>query len=509
MTEGAQRDVINFLSGLDGGSSEIQSTHISFVVLSKTRAYKIKRAVVFSYLDFSTPEKRLEMCKREYALNRRTAPSLYLGVRRVTREADGGVVFDGVGELVEAVVEMRRFEQDELFDRLAAAGALTTPMIETLTERIVQFHDLAPADRTRGGAAAMTGLLDLGEASALARSKLIGRAELAALAAKLEETGLRHGALLDRRRDRGKVRHCHGDLTLRNICLLDGEPTPFDCLEFSDELATIDVLYDLAFLLMDLWRRSQFRLANVALNRYLDHCDETDGLPLLPYFMALRAAIRAEVAATRLLQTNGGEDEAKDEARVYFKLASTLLAPSKGRIVAIGGLSGSGKSSVAARLAPLVAPAPGSRVVNSDRIRKKLFGVEPTQRLPPSAYTPEISESVYASMRDEAKRVATIGWPVIVDALFDRPEDRRSIEEIARAAKVDFHGFWLDADIECRMERVGARSHDVSDATREVLMAQLRHDCGEIAWTRIDAARELDSVVADIADRLSLRSITE
>lgn len=504
MITNAQQEVIRFLSRLENEKAETVSTHISIVVLTRARAYKLKREVVFPYLDFSTPQKRLAMCEREFALNRRMTPSLYLGTRRITREAGGELVFDGAGELVDAVVEMRRFEQDALFDRLALAGALTAPMIEALAERIAEFHDLAPVDHTRGGAAAMGNLINLGEASALARSKLIAPQELGWLAAKLDEAAQRNGERLDRRRDAGKVRRCHGDLTLRNICLLDGEPTPFDCIEFSDDLATIDVLYDLAFLLMDLWRREQSGLANIALNRYLDRRDETDGLPLLPYFMGLRAAIRAEVAATRVLQADGAE--ADDEARVYFNLAPTLLQPARGRVIAIGGLSGSGKSSVAARLAPLIAPAPGARTINSDRIRKKLFGVAPTQRLPQPAYAPQASERVYELLREQAKSVAANGWPVIADAVFDRPEDRAAIEAAARDAGADFHGFWLDAGAERLMERINGRSNDVSDATREVLMAQLRHDRGHIAWSRIDAARSLDAVVADIA---ALIKITE
>jgi aminoglycoside phosphotransferase family enzyme/predicted kinase len=502
VTEHTQQEAMRFLLALGGGRSEIISTHISTVVLKDERAYKLKREVVFPYLDFSTPQKRFAMCEREVALNRRTAPKLYLGVRRITREAGGELVFDGVGELVDAVVEMRRFDKDALFDRLAAFGALTAAMIEALAERIAKFHDQAAVDYKRGGYASMKGLVDLSESSPLARSKLIGAEELASLATKLEEAASRHGTLLDRRRNAGKVRRCHGDLILRNICLLDGEPTPFDCLEFSDDLATIDVLYDLAFLLMDLWRRDQHCFANLALNRYLDHRDETDGLPLLPYFMALRATIRADIAATRVLQADGGGAEAGDEARAYFKLASSLIVPSAAQIIAIGGLSGSGKSSVAERLAPLIAPAPGARTINSDRIRKKLFGVATTQRLPQSAYTSRMSEQVYELMCDEARNVAICGWPVIVDAVFDRPEDRATIEAVAQEKQAPFHGFWLDADADQLLERVNSRRRDVSDATREVLIAQLGHDRGDIAWSRIDASRDLHAVVADIAARL-------
>jgi aminoglycoside phosphotransferase family enzyme/predicted kinase len=505
MTADAQESVVRFLSSLDGGSSEIVSTHISIIVLTKTRAFKLKREVVFPYLDFSTPQKRWAMCQRELALNRRTAPALYLAARRITREENGGFAFDGPGELVDAIVEMRRFEQAELFDQMAVHGALTAPMIEALSKRIASFHDRAPPDLARGGASVMMNLLDLSDASSLAQAKFISSQGLATLSGNLQKTAQRFGPLLDARRDAGKVRRCHGDLTLRNVCLLDGEPTPFDCLEFSDDLATIDVLYDLAFLVMDLWRRDQRGFANLALNRYLDHRDESDGLPLLPYFMALRAAIRAEVAAARFLQADSNHAELEKEARAYFNLATSLLRPSEGRVIAIGGKSGSGKSSVAARLAPLVDSAPGARVINSDRLRKRLFSAAPTQRLPETAYARQVSALVYERLREEAKRVATIGWPIVVDAVFDRPQDRAAIEQAARDVKVRFDGVWLDSSREELLRRIEARRNDVSDATREVLERQLERDPGDIDWLRVDTARDLDAVVAHIADRLRLK----
>lgn len=492
MTYGSQNEVVAFLSALDGGAMSVVATHISIVVVCRTRAFKLKRAVVFPYLDFSSPQKRLAMCEREAALNRRTAPALYLGARRITRAAGGALAFGGAGDLVDAVVEMRKFDEDALFDRLAASGRLTKEMIEALAQTIAAFHDSAEVDRERGGLSGMARVVAL-NADSCREARLADAPELDARAALLEETLRSHGALLDARRAHGKIRRCHGDLTLRNICLLDRAPTPFDCLEFSDELATIDVLYDLAFLLMDLWRARRRDFANLALNRYLDHCDETDGLPLLPLFMSLRAMIRAHVDAAR---------DCRVEARAYYDLAGELLRAPAPRIVAIGGLSGAGKSSVAAHLAPELGAAPGARVVNSDRLRKQMFGVAPTARLPQTAYASEVSARVYASMFDEARRVAKSGWPAIVDAVFDRLEDREAIEGIARGLDVPFHGFWLDAGLEQRAARVDARRNDVSDATREVLLRQIEQETGAIQWARIDAARDRATIVADIKRRM-------
>jgi len=483
-----QDETLRFLASLDGGG-EIVATHISRVVLGETRAFKVKRAVALPYLDFSTPQKRLAMCEREVALNLRTAPTLYISARRVTRQADGGLALGGAGELVDAIVEMRRFEGDVLLDSLAAKGQLTPQIIEPLARNIARFHDEAAVIRDIGGSDAIRRVVLLNELS-LRDFPPAPFGEIEAHEARLRALLQKHAALLDARHAQGKTRHCHGDLNLHNICMLDGAPTPFDCLEFSDELASIDVLYDLAFLLMDLCRIGQGGLANLALNRYLDWRDEADGLALLPLFMSLRATIRAHIGAA---QHNGAE------ARRYFDLARLLEKDNAPCVIAIGGFSGSGKSSVAGALAPLIGAAPGARTLNSDRLRKRLHGAEPTQRLPQEAYAREISAQVYAAMMDEAGRVARAGWPVVVDAVFDRPESRAEIERVAREADAPFLGFWLDVDLAARLARVETRRDDPSDATRAVLLAQMQGETGAIGWRRIDAARGIEAIVAEIA----------
>ncbi len=477
-------------------ASETITTHISTVLLGRDRVYKVKRAVRLPYLDFSTPALRLRMCEREVMLNRRFAPALYLGLRRVTREVDGSLAIDGKGSFVEAVIEMRRFPDDALFDSMARGGRLTKDLAERLARRIAAAHDAAAPDVMRGGAASMLGIVDGMEAS-LREAAPAALAEIEAHLADLRRALDDRTALIDERRSQGKVRACHGDLNLRNVCLFEGEPTPFDCIEFSDDISTIDVLYDLAFLLMDLWRVGLPELANVAMNRYLDARAESEeaGLPLLPLFMSLRATIRAHVEASQ---------GRFDVARACFDLSRALLAPAPGLVVAIGGFSGSGKSSVAAALAPRLPPTPGARIFNSDRIRKRMFGAAPTDRLPPEAYRSEISERVYREMFENAARGAKIGWPVVVDAVFDRPPDRTAIEEAAKSAGAPFSGFWLDLDLAQRVSRVDTRVGDVSDATRDVLRAQMAKETGEIVWRRIDAGRSPNEVASEILGVLRL-----
>ena len=488
MDFGAQDEVVLFLASLDGGAERIIATHISVVALCKTRAFKLKKAVRYSYLDFSTPSRRLEMCAREAALNKSFAPELYLGAHRITRESDGRLALDGAGETIDAVIEMRRFADGDLLDEVAQGGRLTKEMVETLARKIAATHDAALVDRARGGSAAMRHVLD-GAAASLRDAKLSAPEEVEALIAGLTRALDSQAVVLDARRTQGKVRRCHGDLNLRNICLYQGAPTLFDCLEFDEEMATIDVLYDLAFLLMDLWRVGAPDFANLALNRYLDARDETDGMPLLPFFMSLRAAIRGHVEASQNHQ---------ERAREYFALARELLAAPRAAVIAIGGLSGSGKSSVAAALAPSIGCPPGARIVNSDRIRKRLFGVAPTARLPQEAYASAVSEKVYGEMFDDAARTAAAGWPVIVDAVFDRPQDRAAIRAVAERSRAPFFGVWLDLDLASRAARVDRRVNDVSDATRDVLAKQMEKATGEIDWLKIEASKDAATIAEEV-----------
>ncbi|MGO4570830.1 AAA family ATPase [Microvirga sp. 2TAF3] len=509
MLVGDQSETIRFLkkvSPADGSEVELVSTHASLIFLARDRALKLKRAVRYPYLNFSSPERRLACCRAELELNRRTAPQLYLAVRTITREADGRLAFDGAGTLVDAVVEMRRFSQENLFDTMAQKGALTPQLMTDLARQIAKFHKSAAISFTHGGVAGISAVLDIND-RALRGISLVTAEEARSFAASFRQALIRHSDRLEARRRAGKVRRCHGDLILRNICLIDSLPTLFDCLEFNEDLATIDVLYDLAFLLMDLWHRDQRELANIVFNRYLDECEEMDGLPLLPFFMAIRAAVRAHVTATQALDAAGdAAGVLLTEARAYFGLATSLLSHVDPLLLAVGGFSGSGKSTVASLVAPHIGPAPGARTLNSDRIRKRVHGVRAEERLPESAYRPEISEMVYETLRREAAEVLTMGSGVVIDAVFDRPDERRAIQNVVAAAGIPFHGIWLEAPTETLLLRMEARRSNPSDATAEVLAAQLRRDIGEIVWQRIDASGDPAETRRTILASLSIPS---
>ncbi|HYN06767.1 MAG TPA: AAA family ATPase [Vicinamibacterales bacterium] len=473
-------------------------THTAIVFLVGARAYKLKRAVLFDYLDFSTSERRRALCDAEVRLNRRTAPALYRGVVAVTREPDGSLALGGAGTPVDWVVDMNRFEQEALFDRLAAAGRLDLELMPPLATALAQFHTAAEHRADHGGKAGMSWVIE-GNAAGFAEYGT-GCLEPSAsfrvtddACAELE----RHGGLLDARRDAGFVRQCHGDLHLRNLVLLDGRPTLFDGVEFKDEISCTDVLYDLAFLLMDLWRRRLPRHANAVWNRYLAETGDLDGLSLLPLFLSCRAAVRAKTSATAARFQNDvrRRTELQELAREYLAMAEALLHPPGPRVIAIGGLSGSGKSTLALDLAPSVRAVPGAVVHRSDEIRKRLCGVPLLDRLGPEGYSSQITERVYATLAERATLTVRGGYTAIVDAVYARPADRQTIERVAAEASVPFVGFWLEAPESTLIARTGQRRNDPSDADAAVIRMQRAQEAGTIGWHRFDASLPAELVL--------------
>ncbi|WP_117192548.1 bifunctional aminoglycoside phosphotransferase/ATP-binding protein [Rhizobium terrae] len=505
MTE-EQDGTIAFLAdpATHGGLEPINiiHTHISVIVLVGDRAFKMKKALKLPYVDFSTATIREEACRKEVSFNRETAPGLYLGVRRITRSAGGALEFEGDGPLVDAVVEMTRFEQEQLFDRMAVAGRLTPALMTEAARMIAEYHGKAPVVAAGGGADNIAAVLDINDAG-FATSSVFAPETIAALGARFRSVLRRHAPLLDRRAEGGRVRCCHGDLHLRNICLLNGKPCLFDCIEFSAQIATIDVLYDLAFLLMDLWHRGFPEFANLVMNRYLDETGDEEGFCLLPFFMAVRAAVRAHVTATQAEEPGQDLDRLSGEAKSYFDLAQALLGDSAPLLVAIGGLSGSGKSTVADCLAPRIGAAPGARMVESDRIRKALHGVPAETRLPVTAYSPEVSAKVYQEMVRRAETILAQGGSVVADAVFDDPAKRHLIENAAAGAGnvPEFLGIWLDADPALLMQRVRRRVGGPSDANADVLAGQLARNPTDVAWRHVDASQPPDAIVAAILCR--------
>ena len=467
------------------------STHLSHVFLGRERVYKLKRAVRLPFVDFSSLEQRRAACEAELELNRRFAGPLYERVLPVTRLADGQVRLGGDGAALDWVVVMRRFEDGALLDELARAGRLEPALVGEAAQAIARFHAEAAsvpgAGRPEDYLAIVRGLRRTEADGAAAHG--LGPGPDGLYAALEAEIGLR-ATLIERRRHAGKVRRGHGDLHLRNICLFEGRAVPFDALEFDPALATADVLYDVAFLLMDLRRRGLLGHACLAMNAYWDAAgEEEDGLALLPLFMALRAAVRSAVAM-----------EAGDpgEAEAYRELGLELLAPSQPRLVAVGGLSGSGKSALARRLAPDLPGVCGARLLRTDVIRKA--GHPQAEALGPDAYSPARRAAVYAELAEHARQALAAGASVILDATFQEPEERARLLAVGSVAAL-----WLRASTETRLDRVRGRTGDASDADARVATAQTEPDL-EPGWTVLDAEGALEGTLARARAALDLPS---
>jgi len=489
-----QGDVIGFLGagrsyGLPDLEVERITTHAAQVFLLGECAYKMKRAVQYSFLDFTTLDRRRRALEAELELNRRTAPMLYRRLVPVTREADGRMALAGDGEVVEWLLEMVRFDQAARLDRLAKRGELTVEIVDDLAAEIADFHDRAAPRSAHGGYAGMRTVIE-GNAEDLATlpDAVLPAGRSQRLTVCCREELVRRRRLLEGRRRSGRVRHCHGDLHLGNIVLLDGRPVLFDCLEFDEALASTDTLYDLAFLLMDLDHQDLRALAQRLLSGYLEATRDDAGVALLPLFLACRAAIRAKVLGLGAAgESDGAADGAIAEARAYLERALAYLEPPPPRLVAVGGLSGTGKTTLARRLAPALGPAPGAVIVRSDVVRKRLHGVAPGDRLPPAAYRKEASRAVYDALAARAAALVGAGHAAIVDAVFLDPEERAQIEAVAADAGVPFVGLWLRAPEDVLVGRVAGRRGDASDATPEVVRAQLAIDPGPMSWRPLDA----------------------
>lgn len=477
------------------------------IFLVAERAYKLKRPVRYSFLDFTSLARRHRALEAELRLNRRTAPMLYRRLVPVTRGPNDAYVLEGDGEPVEWLLEMRRFDQAARLDHIAERGALGADTIDRLAAAIAAFHAEAERRPDHGGVTGMREVIE-GNAEDLAglADGVFARPVIADLNQRTRRELERCGRLLEARREAGRVRHCHGDLHLGNIVLFEGRPVLFDCLEFDEALASIDTFYDLAFLLMDLCHRDLRPLAWRLLNGYLDATWDDGGTALLPLFLSCRAAIRAKVEGFAAgIETDPARRTAGIEAaRAYLDLAVRFLAPEPPRLIAIGGLSGTGKSTVAARLAPLIGAPPGAVLLRSDVVRKKLCGVEPTERLGPEAYGKAVSKRVYDVLAERAAGLLAGGRAVIVDAVFLDPQERVQIEAVAGERRVPFDGLWLAAPPEVLAQRVEGRTDDASDATRAVVKRQLAIDPGAIAWRIVDSAGAPDAVAAAVSAALDL-----
>jgi aminoglycoside phosphotransferase family enzyme/predicted kinase len=464
-----------------GGSerAEVLETHISWVLLAGPFAWKIKKPVNLGFVDFTTLERRRRFCHEELRLNRRLAPNLYLDVVSLSGTPEAPRLGE-TSHVIEYAVKMRRFPQHDLLVHVVERGELQPGQIDDLARQLAEFHQgLAPgpADGPYGHPqqvvdAATTTLEHLRSTSAGQQASAI----LNRLSAWIHSEALARHEDFARRRDAACIRECHGDLHLGNIVLWDGTPTCFDGIEFNEELRWIDVLSEIAFIVMDLERHGRPDLAARLLNTYLEHTGDYEGLIVLPFYVVYRALVRAMVDGLRLAQQSTSREPAlRVDLQSYLEVADRWTHRSRPLLTITCGVSGSGKTT---GTQPLLEQL-GAIRIRSDVERKRMFGMSAMQHSDSGRgggiYTADASTRTYQRLAELAEHALRAGFPIIVDATFLRRADRRQFQQLAERASTPFQILSFTANEETLRRRIISRNHkgDASEATLEVLADQL------------------------------------
>ncbi len=484
----------------------IRQSHIAILFLAGDYVYKLKRAVLSKQVDFSTPEKRRLACVQEMKRSTIYAPHLILGVKSVRELPDGRIQIGGKkGVEIDTVLVMRRFPDEVLLNKLLPDTSFDRHETMELAERLADLHTKAKSFRTKWGPDDIQRVILEHEELLSCFPEIINKRSLNALTKVSLENLRRNRLLVNLRQKSGHVRKCHGDLLLSNIAYENGEFLFFSPIEYNASLDCIDVLYDLAYLMMDLEAKGLRRLANILFNQYIAYMNDMEGFPLLPLYQSMRATERAAVCAKRSSLLTGTEKEsAIKEAQMYFEMARHFMTRFKPVLIACGGLSGSGKSRIAREIGGLMNPAPGAVILRENVVKKQISGCRLNEQLDTAYNTPAVEKITYDVLYQQAKSALSVGACVIIDALFYNPKERQAVAELAKTMGVPFVGLWMDAPLSVRTERVSIRKNKIDDTHFEQeLESQLSLDTGVIEWYQITTEQEKDDTTKQVIDLLN------
>ena len=456
------------------GAIELVQTHISYVFLTGDYAYKVKKPVNFGFLDFSTLAKREHFCGEELSMNQPIAPDIYLEVLPITKSNEQ-FILNGTGEVVEYALKMRQFPQENLLSGMFAAGTLTASHLEDLGHVVAKFHAQTKTNEYIRSFGEIAKIRESIDENYRQTNKYLGRVQTQT---QYEQTKYftdnfftSREALFASRRNEDKIRECHGDLHLRNICLWHNKMQLFDRIEFNEPFRFVDVMYDVAFTVMDLDARGRKDFGNAFLNTYVEQTGDWQGLQVLPLYLSRQAYVRAKVTSFLLDDPNIDEttkQEAAKTAADYYKLAWEYTQNHQGKVILMSGLSGAGKSTVAQKLAREI----GAIHLRSDAVRKHLVGIPLSQRGGDDLYSAEMTEKTYNRLLELGITLANQGFTVILDAKYDRQSLRGRVIEETKSHQLPLEILHCIAPIEVLKTRLNTRTDDISDATADLLERQ-------------------------------------
>lgn len=486
---------------------ELIETHISWVILAGDYAYKIKKPVDFGFLDFSTLEKRHFYCDEELRLNRRLAADIYLDVVAISG-SDAHPRLSADGPVIEYMVKMRRFEQEQQLDRMLANNKLHERHVDALASMVARFHDqIERSDATSRFGSAEQVYAPVEENFLQIRQRVEETryvAQLDTLEAWCKQAHATLRPFMEQRKQAGFVRECHGDMHLRNLAWINDQPVAFDCIEFNENLRWVDVISEIAFFVMDLHEKQQAPLAQRFLNAYLQASGDYEGLRLLHYYLVYRALVRAKVDAIRLAQGNTSDTEraeAESDFGRYLELATGYIQPQRPLLLLTHGMSASGKSTLSQKLLEQL----GAIRIRSDVERKRLFNIEAdadnAAPVDSGIYTMDATQRTYDRLAELAGHVLDAGYPVIVDATFKDPSQRAQFKQLADVKQVGFVILSFTAPADVLRQRIIERGKGVSDANLAVLEHQLAH------WQPLADTENSDVIEIDTRDPLDIQSL--
>ncbi|BAY12593.1 bifunctional aminoglycoside phosphotransferase/ATP-binding protein [Calothrix sp. NIES-2098] len=455
---------------------QLIQTHVSYVLLTGDYVYKVKKPVNFGFLDYSTLEKREHFCHEELRLNQRGAGELYLEVLPITLNGEQ-YHLGGTDEPVEYVLKMRQFPQEVLLSALFEQGKLNETQLEELGRVVAQYHAKTETNdyiKSFGEIPQVRAAFD--ENYEQTEKYIRGpqtQVQFDETKAYTERFFAERSELFASRIQNNYIRECHGDLHLRNIALWHDKIMLFDCIEFNEPFRFVDVMFDIAYAVMDLEAQQRKDLSNAYLNTYVEQTGDWEGLQILPIYLIRQSYVRAKV--TSFLLDDPGvpvavKEEATKTAAKYYTLAWEYTKPKQGQLILMSGLSGSGKSTTARYLARQL----GAIHIRSDAVRKHLAGIPLLERGGDEIYTPEMTQKTYARLLELGIILANQGFSVILDAKYDRQHLRQEAITQAEKHQIPLHIVQCTAPLEVVQERLHKRTGDIADATADLLTSQLK-----------------------------------